>query len=618
MLYVLSDKQFLCHARNLVSAVAVEDDDVVEVGAVAYELVFLQSCAYEAFLTVDVQLVVSLCHFSSHDCLEVSQFGQSLASLAVFRLDVFKPFHRNVGKVCEVILYRLYLVAHALHCGFCLVLVELQYALHLYLHEPQDVVFRYFANHLRIEWCESLVYVFACCIHCRSVFKWSSLVYALLDEDAFQRCKVQTLKQFVATYFQFPADELLCLHGRVAQHVADGGKLRLVVLYHAAVWRQAYLAVGEGIERIDCLVWRNARSKMYLYLHLRSRQVFHLASLYLSFFYCLCDRVDEAFRRFRERQFPDDKCLAVEFFYLSPHFQLSATLAVVISRHVDAAARWEVGIQHERLAAQAACSCIAQFAEVVRQNLCRQAYGNAFGTLCQQQRKLYRQRYRLTVSAVVRHLPLCGLRVEHHFQRKLRQSGFYVSRRGSLRTGKNVSPVTLSVDKQVLLSYLHQSVADGSIAVRMKLHRASHDVGYLVQSSVVHEVHGVQDASLHRLQSVLDVRHRTVENHRRCIVQKPVSVHAAQMMHRSSIKATYISGYLCATVCHVCVVDETVVHILILTHILYSVYITTLRFCRQSYGKSSAEQNKRVYFLCRDVVTYLKLRKIERRTRFCP
>ena len=35
----------------------------------------------------------------------------------------------------------------------------------------------------------------------------------------------------------------------------------------------------------------------------------------------------------------------------------------------------------------------------------------------------------------------------------------------------------------------------------------------------------------------------------------------------------------------------------------------------QSYEKSSAEQNKHVYFLCRDGVTYLKLRLSEQKTK---
>jgi len=35
----------------------------------------------------------------------------------------------------------------------------------------------------------------------------------------------------------------------------------------------------------------------------------------------------------------------------------------------------------------------------------------------------------------------------------------------------------------------------------------------------------------------------------------------------------------------------------------------------QSYEKSRAEQNKYIYFLCRDRVTYQKLRKIVRKTK---
>ena len=39
------------------------------------------------------------------------------------------------------------------------------------------------------------------------------------------------------------------------------------------------------------------------------------------------------------------------------------------------------------------------------------------------------------------------------------------------------------------------------------------------------------------------------------------------------------------------------------------------RYLVQSYEKSRAERKKLVSFLCRDGVTYLKLRKIESRTK---
>ena len=71
----------------------------------------------------------------------------------------------------------------------------------------------------------------------------------------------------------------------------------------------------------------------------------------------------------------------------------------------------------------------------------------------------------------------------------------------------------------------------------VKLHGLAHDVGHLVVAAVIHALHCVQDAALHGLQTVLDARHRTLQDDVRRIVEKPVLVHARQMVHSRGIEA---------------------------------------------------------------------------------
>ena len=73
----------------------------------------------------------------------------------------------------------------------------------------------------------------------------------------------------------------------------------------------------------------------------------------------------------------------------------------------------------------------------------------------------------------------------------------------------------------------------------MELHGMSHDVRHLVVPTVVHAFHGVQDAALHRLQTVLDMGDGTFQNNVRSIVQEPVLVHTAQVVYGSRIEAVY-------------------------------------------------------------------------------
>ena len=73
----------------------------------------------------------------------------------------------------------------------------------------------------------------------------------------------------------------------------------------------------------------------------------------------------------------------------------------------------------------------------------------------------------------------------------------------------------------------------------MELHGVAHDVGHLVVSPVVHALHRVQYSALHGFQSVLDMRHGTFENHIRGVVQKPVLIHAAQMVYHRGVEPVH-------------------------------------------------------------------------------
>ncbi len=86
---------------------------------------------------------------------------------------------------------------------------------------------------------------------------------------------------------------------------------------------------------------------------------------------------------------------------------------------------------------------------------------------------------------------------------------------------------------------LYKGVADRGVAVRVELHGVSHDVRHLIISAVVHALHRVEDASLHGLQAVLQVGNGSVENAVAGIVEEPVLIHAAQMVHGGSIEAVH-------------------------------------------------------------------------------
>ena len=204
--------------------------------------------------------------------------------------------------------------------------------------------------------------------------------------------------------------------------------------------------------------------------------------------------------------------MVVHLFYFCTHAHATTPGTVVVFRYLDGSTRLEIRVKLEIFAVEVTDSGITNLVEIVGKNLGRETYRDTFHTLCQQQRKLYRQVYRFLVSAVVRKLPLCGLGVEHHLLGQGCQSGFDIS--GSSRTvaREDVAPVSLCVDQHLLLSQLHQGITDGSIAVGVELHGLAHDAGHFIIPAVFHTPHGVQDTALNRLQTINDMGNGTLQD----------------------------------------------------------------------------------------------------------
>ena len=112
-----SDEELLLKLNHRECAVFTEHDDVVDVGTVAdiavsvFVLLFLKACAGadEAFLLVDIQLLVVCSHSHSRDIVEVADFGLTLASFAVFTFYFLEIMDCVIHNMVEVVFHLLYL-----------------------------------------------------------------------------------------------------------------------------------------------------------------------------------------------------------------------------------------------------------------------------------------------------------------------------------------------------------------------------------------------------------------------------------------------------------------------------------------------------------------------------
>ena len=290
---------------------------------------------------------------------------------AVLILEIAEPVGSNLHHILQFAVNLVDLLLDACHKLVSLILIELQDALHLYLEQTEDVVFGNLTNHLRVERSESLVDIFANGINVRSILELLILIDTFLDEYLLERCEVELFEEFALTNLEFLTKEVLGVFHIMFKDIADSEELRFVVLDDAAVWRDVYLAVREGEERVESLVGRSSWCQLHLYLDVCRRVVVNVTCLDLSFVDSLEDGLDECCGGLAERYLADDESLGIDLLYLCAHLEYSATLSVVVARNIYAAACGEVGIEHERTSVEVIYGSVANLAEVMRKNLCR-------------------------------------------------------------------------------------------------------------------------------------------------------------------------------------------------------------------------------------------------------
>ena len=112
----------------------------------------------------------------------------------------------------------------------------------------------------------------------------------------------------------------------------------------------------------------------------------------------------------------------------------------------------------ELLTMKVADGSIADLDKIVWKYLAIQAHSNTLSTLSKQQRELDRQGNRLLVPAIIAPLPFGRLGIEDNIEGKLRQTCLNVTTCSSIVTSNDVAPVSLTVNKQVLLSELNKRI----------------------------------------------------------------------------------------------------------------------------------------------------------------
>ena len=303
---------------------------------------------------------------------------------AIFVFDELEPTYRYFSHVVEIVFDIFNLGKYLCNEFVGFVFVEFKNTLHFDFHQSEDIIARDFTNESGLERLQPTVDMCNGSIHILGFLELLVLIDTLFNEDFFQRSEEKLFVQFLHTDEQFLTEQAHRAVDTMAQHVADGEEAGLVVFYNAAVRRYVDFAIAECVKRIYCLVRRDARCKVHLYLNFGRRIVVYLACLYLSLVYGFQNRVDKRRSCLAERYLLNHERLVVELLDLGSYFQCSASLSVVVFAYIDAASRGKVGINTEVFTFQIADGRIADIVQVVRKYLRSQSYGNTFCPLCKE------------------------------------------------------------------------------------------------------------------------------------------------------------------------------------------------------------------------------------------
>ena len=183
---VFAYKHLLTHFHHLVFTILEEDDDIVDVGTVANELILLHAGTDKSLFTVDIKLFIRFSHLDRLNVLETANFG---ATWIVFPITLFQhqvPGYCVVGKIVQVMIYFADFLSQTCNVFVRLIRVKLQNTRHLDLHQPKDIVTVDLTDKGWFKGFKPFVDVSYRFVHVGRILKLTILVNPLLDEYLFK------------------------------------------------------------------------------------------------------------------------------------------------------------------------------------------------------------------------------------------------------------------------------------------------------------------------------------------------------------------------------------------------------------------------------------------------
>ena len=192
---------------------------------------------------------------------------------------------------------------------------------------------------------------------------------------------------------------------------------------------------------------------------------------------------------------------------------------------------------------------INNFSKIVRRNIGCHTYSNTAGTVDQKIGESGRQRYRLLQRSIKVWIKIHRIliNIPHQFHGNFSKACFGITHSRSAVTidgAKVAMPIYQQISGREILCHAHHTIINCRIAmgVIFTQHISYNTCAFFMRFIRCNSLfgHGVDDSSMHRLQSISHIRQSTVNNNRHCIGNERFFHLSAQIQRNNSIMIHFV------------------------------------------------------------------------------
>ncbi len=362
---IAPDGELLRHLRHEVGTILTEDNDIIDIGAVADILIPLERRPDKTIETIYIELLIRLDNPRRLDILEALNLRPTLPTCTIHPLNPAVIVNSKGYDIGDVISDCSHLLLHSLNIVLRLIGGELNDTLHLYLKELANIIIRHTPLENRQKWFQALPDMGNYTLDRFPLLILFILIDTLLDKYPLKGRKVPLLHKLPELYLQLPLQKLHRIISRTAQNIGDSYKTGLSIVYDTGVGTYREFTIGKGVECIYRLIGGDTWGERQNNLNRRRSVIIDMLNLYLPLIIRLLDTLNERLCSRPIGDLRNPKALGINLLNSRPHSDTTSASTVTITAHIHKRPRQKIGIELKGLIPKIGDRGIYQLIEVV-------------------------------------------------------------------------------------------------------------------------------------------------------------------------------------------------------------------------------------------------------------